>query len=108
MQAAAAIAKSTRREELRDTAKAKASKKKDGQPPADTATAAIASADKPVCRSFAASGKCSYGDRCKFSHGGKRKPAAKAKSKAGEGRGRSQTSPTELKALHTSYVLSQQ
>ena len=48
MQAAAAIAKSTRREELRDTAKAKASKKKDGQPPADTAIAFLASACKPL------------------------------------------------------------
>ena len=79
MQAAAAVAKSTRREELRDTAKAKASKKKDGQPPADTAIAFLASACKPLCRSFA-EGKCNYGDKCTFVYGGKPKSAAQDKS----------------------------
>ena len=81
-------------------AKAKANKGNDGQPPAVTATAALASADKPqVCRSFANIWKCDYGDGCKFFHSTAHKPKAAAKpkadahAKAGGGRSKSPKSP---------------
>ena len=53
MQTAAAAAKAASGEERKAAmANAEANKNKDGQLPADTAIAALASADKPLCRSF--------------------------------------------------------
>ena len=95
--ATAGTSKSAKREERKVArAKAKANKGNDGQPPADAATATLASADKPqICRSFANIGKCDYGDECKFSHStahkpkAAAKPKADAKAKAGGGRSKS-------------------
>ena len=59
-QTAATVTKATKREERKAAAaKAKTNKKKDGQPPADAATAAVPSAGKEALRRFATIGKCS-------------------------------------------------
>ena len=65
---AAAAAKASRREERRAAAaKAKANKQKDVPPPPAPPTAALATTPQSACRNFAR-GKCTYGDRCKFTH----------------------------------------
>ena len=104
--ATAGTSKLAKREERKAArAKAKANSGNDGQPPADAAIAALASADKPqVCLSFAHIGKCDYGDRCKFLHStankpkAAAKPRADAKAKAGGGRSKSPKSPRSLRS----------
>ena len=100
---AAAAAKASKREERRAAAaKAKANKQKDVPPLPPPPTAAFAMTPESACRNFAR-GKCTYGDRCKFTHDAVFAPKAKAKPTAKVGakesaRGGSPRSPKKSRS----------